>query len=143
MGLAMARFALALAAAIMLCFAPVGSTETVLERMRREKAKYEAQAGTAAGKKEWQARHGLANSDLLADDLLTVIKTGDVAKVSRKLEQIGTKPIDDVDRMQNGVLHYAAKILNNTAAKSIGSMLVQKKPPMNVRSAAPRQTICR
>ena len=127
----------------MLSFASLGSTETVLERMRREKAAYEAQASTAAGKKEWQTRHGLANSNLLADDLLAVIKTGDVAKVSRKLEQIGTKPIDDVDRMQNGVLHYAAKIVNNDAAKSIGRMLVQKKPPMNVRSAAPPQSVCR
>lgn len=129
-------------AVVTLSLASLGSAETVGERMRREKAAYEAQVGTAAGKQEWQARHGLANSDLLADDLLAVIKTGDVAKVSRKLDEIGTKPIDDTDRMQNGVLHYAAKVANNDAAKSIGWMLVQKKPPMNVRCVVQPQPIC-
>lgn len=110
-----------------------GSTETVLERMRREKAAYEAQ--TDAGKKAWAAERGLGKS-AQEDDLLSVIKTGDAAKVARKLDEIGSRPIDETDRMQNGVLHLAAKIVNNDAALSIARLLIQKKPPMNVRSIA-------
>jgi hypothetical protein len=128
----MVRAALMIAA--VLCLVSFGSTETILERMRREKAAYESQSGTAAGKRAWAASHGLGKSGQ-EDDLLSVIKTGDVAKVERKLDQIGSKPIDETDRMQNGVLHQAAKITNNDAALSIARMLVQKKPPINVRSA--------
>ena len=128
---------LALPLAVMLGLGACASAETVLERLRAQKAKFNAATATDAGKKAWQATN-LANNGQDLPNLLAAIKAGDIADVAAKLDHVGTdqEAIEETDRVGNGALHFAAKILGKDAeyrSLSIGQMLVQKKAPMNVR----------
>jgi predicted cobalt transporter CbtA len=120
---------------LLLGAATLADAETVLERMRREKAAYAAKTATTAGREAWEKSNGIGSS--APTGLLPLVKAGDIAAVRSLLATAGSNPdlLAESDRMQNGVMHQTAKIMNNDVALAIGQMLVELNPTMNVRNA--------
>ena len=107
-----------------------GHAETVLERMRQEKAKFAAR----------QANTGTAPPSRpdVGDALITSIQAGNVEGVRRYLAHTQSNDGAGVtDRMQNGAWHAACKVQSAAAAVEIASMFIKFNLPMNVCSSLP------
>ena len=133
MGLAVMR--LLLASTVLAAALAGTSAETVLERMRREKAKYQAQAATPAGKKA-----AMPDAQM---DMIALIKDGNIEGVRRYLANAQSNDGAAVtDRMENGAWHTSCKVQSGTVSVAIASLFIKYNLPMNV-SSRPRAALDR
>ena len=125
-----AALALGMAALIV-----TGGAETITERMKRVKAEYKAAQEAGQGK-EWEQKQGLTKPIADKSDILTLIKQAELSPIVAHLKTTNGAQIDKADRMQNGVMHAAAKIMRDDPSHSIAKALLEYNPPLNVRNPA-------